>query len=84
MTAWQPPPEGWPEGKPWPPVLWARPEPPPVIAYCAPGRTLMTALTLMWRGERVARIEETPHLGGRDILVAADPRFAAPAADPEP
>ena len=45
------------------------PPPPPAIAYCAPGRQLLTALYLMLRGEHADRIEETPHLTGNTILL---------------
>lgn len=45
------------------------------VAYCAPGRRLAAALTLMLKGEEVARIVEHPWLEGADgvYVVAEDP-----------
>jgi hypothetical protein len=45
------------------------------VAYCAPGRRLAAAFTLMLKGEQVARIVEHPWLEGADgvYVVAEDP-----------
>lgn len=46
------------------------------VAYCAPGRRFAAALTLMLKGEEVARIVEHPWLEGAAsvYVVAEDPR----------
>lgn len=65
------------------------------VAYCAPGRRLAAALTLMLKGEEVARIVEHPWLEGADgvYVVAEDPldlikllpvRYEFPAPEPRP
>ena len=44
------------------------------IAYCAPGRKFDAALTLMFKGEQVARILEHPWLEGKtDVIVISEP-----------
>lgn len=45
------------------------------VAYCAPGSRLAAALTLMLKGEQVARIEEHPWLEGATgvYVVTEDP-----------
>jgi hypothetical protein len=51
-----------------------------MIAYCGPGRTIITALLLMLDGETVDRIEETPHLPDPDmILLVAPATFDLPS-----
>jgi hypothetical protein len=44
-----------------------------VIAYCGPGRTLLTALTLMLDGEHVTAIYETPHLPDPGMILLVSP-----------
>lgn len=43
------------------------------VAYCAPGKRLAAALTLMLKGEQVARIEEHRWLeGSTDVIVISE------------
>lgn len=46
------------------------------LAYCAPGRRLDAALTLMLRGEQVA---ESPVLTGSTDIVLVNPAMLDPA-----
>lgn len=46
------------------------------VAYCAPGRRFAAALTLMFKGEEVARIVEHPWLEGTaGVYVVAEDRL---------
>lgn len=52
-------------------------------AYCAPGRRMISALTLMLEGEQVAEIVEHPWLAGKtEILIVAPAVFDLPEYDP--
>jgi hypothetical protein len=47
-----------------------------LIAFCAPGRKLEAALTLMFRGETVSEIRETPLLEGQEgTVILADEKL---------
>jgi hypothetical protein len=65
------------------------------VAYCAPGKRLAAAFTLMVKGEQVARIVEHPWLEGAEgvYVVAEDPldlirqlpvRYEFPAPETRP
>ncbi len=44
------------------------------VAYCAPGRRQVAALTLVIKGEQVARITEHPWLeGSTSVIVVSEP-----------
>lgn len=51
------------------------------VAYCAPGKRFAAALTLMLKGEQVARIEEHLWLkDSADVIVIREPLGAALSA----
>lgn len=49
------------------------------LAYCAPGRRLDAALTLMLRGEQVTEVAESPVLTGSTDIVLVNPAMLDPA-----
>ena len=55
------------------------------LAYCAPGRKLESALALMFKGEQVSDIEESPHLTGTTDVILVNPEvLELPHWEPDP